>query len=103
MRTPEFEREWYERQNVFMIKRYQKIFSGWNSNWNKFYSNVSKKLNDNTFHLWIFLCGLDPVLQQAGTLLEKKSKIDFLTENTKKRIYQILKEQITVNSFLKNI
>lgn len=103
MITPEFDKEYYEKQIKFMSKRYDKIFKSWKINWNKFLKSISKSLNNNTFRIWIFLFGLEPILVQCGFKSNKKERIDFLQESSKKRIYELIKNDEKIKFFLKNI
>ena len=103
MNTPEFEKEYYDRQIILMCKRYKKIFFSWKINWNKFYKFVSLKLNENSYRMWIFFCGLDPILQECMMKSSKNEKIEYLTETSKNRIYKITKEDGQIDFFLKNI
>jgi len=103
MNTPEFDKEYYDRQIIFMCKRYKKIFSLWKINWSKFYKFASLKLNENSYRVWIFLCGLDTILKDCAFKLDKKEKIKFIQESSKNRIFQIIKEDDKIKFYLKNI
>ncbi|MEI7486260.1 MAG: hypothetical protein WCJ72_02410 [Chryseobacterium sp.] len=103
MIIPEFDKEFYTTQVEQMCARYEKIFKIWKLNWIKFYNFVSSKLNNNTYRIWIFLFGLEPIIKSCNFKPSKKEKLDFLQENSKKRIYQIIKDDEKIKFFLKNI
>lgn len=103
MIIPEFEKEYYERQIECMSERYKKIFASLKINWTKFYKFISFKLNESTFRIWIFLCGLEPILKECRTKSSKKEKLQYLTETSKKRIYTITKDDDKIKFFLRNL
>lgn len=103
MITPEFDKEYYEIQVKNMCQRYEQVFKAWKINWNKFYKFISGKLNNNTFRIWIFLFGLEPILKDCGFKPDKKQKLEFIQESSKKRIYQIIKDDEKMKFYLKNI
>ena len=92
MITPEFDKQYYEDQISNMCQRYSLIFKGWGINWNKYYKNISSKLNLNIYRIWIFLFGLEPILKQCGFKMTKKEKTEYLLESSKKRIYDLIKD-----------
>lgn len=103
MITPEFEKEFYEKQIKEMSLRYEQVFKAWKMNWNKFYKFFSSKLDNNTFRIWIFLFGLEPIMKKCGFKPNKNEKIKFIQESSKKRIYQIIKDDEKIKFYLKNI
>lgn len=103
MITPEFEKEYYDKQIILMSKRYKNMFHLQKLNWNSFLKYVKSKLNDNSYRLWIFLCGLDSVLKDCATKKTKAEKMKLLNASSKIRIFKITKDDEEIDFFLKNI
>ena len=66
MNGPDYEIDFYIEQNKFMLARYEAIFKSYRLPWKTYISKVNFKLRNNQYFLWIFLCGLEPLLREIA-------------------------------------
>lgn len=88
MEKPDFEPEWYIRNNKLMAARYSKEFDKLNVSWDKFYREMRESLRENEYFIWIFLCGIPETIKTLRIRGIKK-KSDFLYKVSEKRTLTI--------------
>ena len=103
MSKPDFEPDYYTIQIELMKSRFELLFSSWGLRWDKFYRNIESRIGHKKYYEWVFLCGLDPVISEAGRIEGKKAKMDFLTESSKGRLLDICLPDDRVDFFLRNL
>ena len=98
---PEFEESFYKSQNSLMIQRYKAIFKNNNLNWIKYYKYVKKQLRDNVYWIWIFLCGVEKLLQDSKNLKNTSEK--YIYEDANQRIARIIGDHFKVQRYLDSL
>lgn len=99
----EYEKEFYDKENLKMIKRYSIIFKKKLSlSWNKYFSICSKKLKNSPYWLWVFLCGLEDTLKVAFGLDAKKKRL-YIYEESEIRIRKITRDFYKNNDYLNSL
>lgn len=99
----EFEKEFYNKENIKMIKRYSIIFKKkFNLSWKKYFSICSKKLKHSPYWVWIFLCGLEDTFKDAFDL-DAKEKRSYLYKESERRIIKITRDYYKNNDYLNSL
>ena len=101
MDTPDFEPEWYIRNNKLMAPRYAKEFDKLGVDWDVFYRDMRALMHENEYYIWIFLCGIPETLKEAKRREIKKPN-DFIYKYSRDRIlYRIRGKDISF--YLRNL
>lgn len=98
---PEFEKEFYEKQNELMVQRYQIIFKQNKKNWKKYFSHAKKQLRNDHYWIWIFLCGLEKFLKDNSKLCDVSEQIVF--DDANQRIARIIGNHFKIKKYLDSI
>lgn len=103
MMPPEYDRRFYLESIESMCKRYEIMFKKNKMGWKSYYKTVIKQIGQCVYTIWIFLCGLEPVLDDCFKINEKEKRKEFLISSTKRRIWILLHERKMMSDYLKNI
>lgn len=101
VQPPEYEEEFYVKQNQLMEMVFNKHFENWNLSWKKYINIVYTKLNNNPYWIWIFLCGFYRFIKEEGHL-EKNRRIR-LYKDLNERIYRILGDHYQVKKYISEL
>lgn len=99
----EYEKEFYDKENLKMIKRYSIIFEKkFHLSWGRYFKICSKKLKNSPYWLWVFLCGLEDTLKFAFGL-DTKKKREYIYEESERRIKKITRDFYENNDYLNSL
>lgn len=99
--SPEFEADFYEKQNLLMIKRYKIIFKKNKKNWNIYFKHAKKQLRNNIYWIWIFLCGLEKFLKENPDLSQVSQ--EKLNNDATQRIARIIGNYFKIKKFIDSL
>lgn len=98
---PEFEESFYQNQNSLMIERYKIIFKKNKLNWKKYYNYAKKQLRNNVYWLWIFLCGIEKLIQDNKHLYQLSEKAIY--DDANQRIARIIGNHFQIQRYLDSL
>jgi hypothetical protein len=101
MDMPDFEPEWYIRNNKLMAPRYAKEFKKIGVNWNTFYREMRELMEENEYYIWIFLCGIPETLKEVKKR-EIKNPTNFIVKYSRDRILYRIKDK-NISFYLNNL
>lgn len=88
----DFDFDFYLEQNKIMEERYSLLFKNRKLSWNNYFNEAKRKLENNVYFIWIFLCGLETFLKSNNYLNFENNKIlnKMLYKDAQERIYRII-------------
>ena len=99
----EFEKDFYVKENLKMIKRYSIIFKRkLGLSWNKYFNICSNKLKHSPYWIWVFLCGLQDTLKDT-LVMDTKNKRLYIYEESERRIRKITKDFYKNNDYINSL
>lgn len=98
---PDFEPEFYENQILMIRKRYAQIFKSWNINWDAYFENISHRLRNNQYWIWVYLCGLEKFIQEDG--YKSTNRKEKLEKDADARIGRIIGDSFKVIEYVKSL
>lgn len=101
LEPPEFEPEFYEKQNAMMCTRYGKLFKRWHLSWEAYLDYASRKLRNDNYWLWVFLCGLEKFIQEQGD--EEKGRRTRLYKDADERIRRIIGDSQKIKDYMRQL
>lgn len=96
--SSEFETDFYLNQIKTMELRYSTIFKNWRVNWDKYYDYIKTKLQNKTYWIWSYLCGLEKFIQENN--LPSKNK---LYKDADLRIYRIIGDYYKIQDYVNKL
>lgn len=96
----EYELKFYIEQNQIMTDRYRIIFQQWDLSFDKYFNYVCKRLHNKTYWIWIFLCGLEQIIQQEN---EKTGRRKRLYNDAKIRTEKIIGNYFVQESYVRSL
>ena len=103
MIKPEYEKQFYIASIASMCLRYEAKFNKRKMNWKSYFKHVIKQIGQRIYTIWIFLCGLEPVMEECLRISDRKKRKEMLMSSTKKRIWLLLREERIMKDYLENI
>jgi len=103
MIKPEYEKQFYIASIASMCVRYESVFKERKMGWKSYFKSVIKQIGQRIYTIWIFLCGLEPVLEKCIRINDRKNRKEMLVSSTKKRIWLLLREERMMKDYLENI
>lgn len=101
LQPPEYETEFYITQNKLMETVFEKTFEDWNLSWKKYIAQVYKKLDNNPYWIWAFLCGFYGFIKNEGHIkLNRKNRI---YKDMGFRIYKIIGDHYQVKKYISEL
>jgi hypothetical protein len=101
LEKPEYEAEFYLKQNEMMELRYEKIFETWSLSWNKYINAIYKRLNNNPYWIWVYLCGFHKFVKEEGHISEDRHSR--LYQDMNNRIYRIIGDYYQVKRYVEDL
>ena len=103
MMPPEYDRQFYIASIASMCRRYEATFKMARMGWKSYYKAAIKQIGQNVYIIWIFLCGLEPVLSECMKIDDMEQRRKHLMESTRRRIWLLLREGRMMRDYLDNI
>ena len=104
MKLSQEEIDFYKNQISLMEERYEILFRKNKISWNKYYDFALKRLNNNLYYIWIFLCGLETFIKAQHFETKDKSNLTKnLYKDAENRIYRILGDSRKVDEYIKSL
>lgn len=97
----EFETKFYQNQNELMTNRYKLIFKKNKKNWTKYFGHAKKQLRNNTYWIWIFLCGFEKFIKDNQNLSDVTEQKMF--DDANQRIARIIGNHFKIKNYLDSI
>jgi hypothetical protein len=103
MMPPEYERHFYIASIASMCVRYEAMFKKARMGWRPYYKATIKQIGRNVYTIWVFLCGLEPVIVDCLGIEDMEQRKKHLLKSTKRRIWALLSEERMMKDYLENI
>jgi hypothetical protein len=104
MKLSQEEIEFYEKQISLMIERYKILFDKNKLSWNNYYTFALKKLNNNLYYVWIFLCGLETFIKGFNFEVKDKNLLaQNLYKDAERRIYRIIGNSKKIDDYINSL
>lgn len=102
---PDQDIEFYIQQNNAMTQRYSVLFNKRKISWKNYIDVANKKLGNNIYFMWIFLCGLDTFLKANNNLdfENKKTLMKSLYKDAEERIYRIIGDSRKNEEYIRSL
>jgi len=94
--SPDFEEDFYIRQNEMMCLRYSKIFEDLGINWKSHIKEVRRRLDERHYWIWNYLVVMERLLKTSSGLMSETMVDDHKEESIKRIVGDFYRSQVYV-------